>query len=161
MSKLLEMSENFNESSKQQATNTERSVKAAFAEHEHAIRNALMKSERKIKSAIADHHKVTRWLILEDWMRAALIIILMLGGIHSIVWVQGRIIAGNQNTIIEQTREIRDQEQTLKQLASQTWGINLQEMKIGRFIVLATDQAIDTTWTVRDRKAIKLVEKED
>ena len=161
MNKLLEMSENFNESSKQQATNTERSVKAAFAEHEHAIRNALMKSERKIKSAIAGHHKVIRWLILEDWMRAALIIILFLGGIHSIVWVQGRIIAGNQNTISEQTRDIRAQEQTLKHLASQTWGINLQEMEIGRFIVLAPDQAIDPTWIVRDRKAIKLVEKED
>ena len=161
MSKLLEMSENFNESSKQQATNTERSVKAAFVEHEHAIRNALMKSERKIKRAIADHHKVTRWLILEDWMRAALIIILILGGMHSIVWVQGWIIAGNQNTIIEQTREIRAQEQTLKQLASQTWGINLQELKSGRFIVLADDQAIEPNWTVSDRKAIKLVEKED
>ena len=161
MNKLLEMSENFSESSKQQATNTERSVKAAFAEHEHAIRNALMKSERKIKSAIADHHKVTRWLILEDWMRAALIIILILGGMHSIVWVQGWIIAGNQKTISEQRSGIRDQEHTLEQLASQTWGINLQEMKNGRFIVLAPDQAIDTTWTVRDRKAIKLVEKED
>ncbi len=152
MSKLLEMSEDFEKTSKQQAADIEQTVKAAFNAHVNSIRGALKESEQKIKSDIAGHRKVTRLLILEDWTRALLIIFLVLGGLYGSVWVQGKIIADNQKTISEQ-------KQTIERLAEQTWGIKLHAGAKGRFIVLPADQEIETNWTMRKRPAIRLVEE--
>ena len=159
MSKLLEMSEDFNTSSRQQAADIEQTVKAEPDEHAKSIKSAVKESEQKTRSDIAGLRNVIRWLILKDWMRAALIIFLVLGGMHAIVWGQGRIIEAKQKTIEQQKREIGNQEQTIERLAVQTWGITLHEGKKGRFIILSADQAIDTDWKLGDGKIIKLIEK--
>ena len=160
MSKLLEMSEDFNRSSRQQAADIEQIVKADLDEHANSIKSALKESELKIRSDIAGHRKVPWWVILGNWMRVVLLCSLMLGGMYAIVWGQGRIIAGNQKTIDEQNREIKKQERTINRLEGQTWGINLYLGENGRFIVLPADQTIDPDWTVGKLPAILLVEED-
>lgn len=108
MSKILELAKTFEESSKQQASDIETSVKNAFEPHEKAILAALDSSGRRLNAAIDGQSRRWGWLVLKGWICTLIGVVLMLGISWGVLWYQGTLIAENwaqisrQNTTLEQ-----------------------------------------------------------
>ena len=111
MSKILELAKIFEESSKQQASDIETSVKNAFEPHEKAILAALESSARRLNTAIDAQNRRWGWLVLKGWVFPLIGVAFLLGISWVVVWYQGRVIAENWV-------EISRQNKTLEQLAA-------------------------------------------
>ncbi|KYN71527.1 MobB protein, partial [Aeromonas salmonicida subsp. salmonicida] len=93
MSKILELAKTFEESSKQQASDIETSVKNAFEPHERAILAALESSARRLNTAIDAQNRRWGWLVLKGWVFPLIGVAFLLGISWVVVWYQGRVIA--------------------------------------------------------------------
>lgn len=120
MSKILELAKTFEESSKQQASDIETSVKNAFEPYERAILVALESSARRLNTAIDAQNRRWGWLVLKGWVFPLIGVAFLLGVSWVVVWYQGKVIAENWV-------EISRQNATLERLAAKGGELQLQE----------------------------------
>ncbi|MBS2784353.1 MbeB family mobilization protein [Aeromonas salmonicida] len=151
MSKILELAETFEKSSKQQASDIETSVNIEFGKHETAIREALDSSGRRLNAAIDAQSRRWGWLVLKGWICTLIGVVLMLGISWGVLWFQGKQIAENWDTISQQKRILKEMD---------TLGLSLYQDKSGWFIVLPDGMTAKTGWN-KDNGKTKLVKLED
>ncbi|WP_412034732.1 MbeB family mobilization protein [Vibrio paracholerae] len=111
MSKILNLAQDFEKKSKQQAHDTEQRLKSEFERHEKFIEEALRSSEQKIKGDINAQNQRMSALVLKSWLWIVLSVFLVLVACTGVIWWQGRTILANQ-------LEINQQNATIKQLES-------------------------------------------
>lgn len=150
MSKILELAKTFEESSKQQASDIETSVKNAFEPHERAILAALESSARRLNSAIDAQNRRWGWLVLKGWVFPLIGVAFVLGISWVVVWYQGKVIAENWNTITRQERVLKGME---------SWGLSLYQDQNGQFIVLPDGMTATAGWS-KDNGKTNLVKLE-
>jgi hypothetical protein len=150
MSKILELAKTFEESSKQQASDIETSVKNAFEPHERAILAALESSARRLNTAIDAQNRRWGWLVLKGWVFPLIGVAFVLGISWVVVWYQGKVIAENWNTITRQERVLKGME---------AWGLSLYQDQNGQFIVLPDGMTATAGWS-KDNGKTNLVKLE-
>ncbi|MGI1228562.1 MbeB family mobilization protein [Raoultella ornithinolytica] len=150
MSKILELAKTFEESSKQQASDIETSVKNAFAPHEKAILGALESSARRLNTAIDAQNRRWGWLVLKGWVFPLIGVAFLLGISWVVVWYQGQRIAENWDTITRQERVLK---------GMKTWGLSLYQDQNGQFIVLPDGMTATAGWS-KDNGKTNLVKLE-
>lgn len=150
MSKILELAKTFEESSKQQASDIETSVKNAFEPHERAILAALESSARRLNTAIDAQNRRWGWLVLKGWVFPLIGVAFLLGISWVVVWYQGKVIAENWNTITRQERVLKGME---------AWGLSLYQDQKGQFIVLPEGMTATAGWS-KDNGKTNLVKLE-
>ncbi len=151
MSKILELAETFEKSSKQQASDIETSVNNEFGKHETAIREALRSSNQSLIAAIDGQSRRWGWLVLKGWICTLIGVVLILGISWGVLWYQGKQIAENWDTISQQKRILKEMD---------TLGLSLYQDKSGWFIVLPDGMTAKTGWN-KDNGKTKLVKLED
>ena len=87
MSEILNLAKGFEEKSKQQAQDTEQSVKREFARLETSISAELQSSSQSISNAIREQNGR-----LTGMLRASVCFALLIGILSGIIWLQGTII---------------------------------------------------------------------
>ncbi|WP_411569053.1 MbeB family mobilization protein [Shewanella sp. SM95] len=153
MSKILDLAKDFEAKSKQQASATEIRLKREFERHEQSVLEALNSSANKIKSDIIAQNVIMNRLVLRSWVWIVATLTIALVSIQGVLWYQG-------NQIAENLAAINAQEQTLKLLQNQMFGIALHQNPQGeRFILLPNGWKADPNWTVGKQSAIKLEKK--
>lgn len=153
MSKILDLAKDFEAKSKQQASATEIRLKREFERHEQSVLEALNSSANKIKSDIIAQNVIMNRLVLRSWVWIVATLTIVLVSIQGVLWYQG-------NQIAENLAAINAQEQTLKLLQNQMFGIALHQNPQGeRFILLPNGWKADPNWTVGKQSAIKLEKK--
>lgn len=150
MSKILELAKTFEESSKQQASDIETSVKNAFEPHEKAILAALESSGRRLNAAIDAQNRRWGWLVLKGWVFPLIGVAFLLGISWVVVWYQGKVIAENWSTITRQERVLKGME---------AWGLSLYQDQNGKFIVLPDGMTATAGWS-KDNGKTNLVKLE-
>ncbi|MGL5336612.1 MAG: MbeB family mobilization protein [Enterovibrio sp.] len=106
MSKILNLAQDFEKKSKQQAYDTEQRLKSEFERHEKFIEQALRSSEQKIKDDISVQNQRMSALVLKSWLWIVLTIVLVLAACMGVIWWQGEIILANQQEINRQNATI-------------------------------------------------------
>ncbi|MDG2733367.1 MbeB family mobilization protein, partial [Vibrio parahaemolyticus] len=106
MSKILDLAQDFEKKSKQQALDTEQHLKSEFERHETFIEQALRSSEQKIKDDISVQNQRMSALVLKSWLWIVLTIVLVLAACMGVIWWQGEIILANQQEINRQNATI-------------------------------------------------------
>ncbi len=153
MSKILDLAKDFEAKSKQQASATEIRLKREFERHEQSVLEALNSSANKIKSDIIAQNVIMNRLVLRSWVWIVATLTIVLVSIQGVLWYKG-------NQIAENLAAINAQEQTLKLLQNQMFGIALHQNPQGeRFILLPNGWKADPNWTVGKQSAIKLEKK--
>ncbi|WP_430777249.1 MbeB family mobilization protein, partial [Vibrio parahaemolyticus] len=103
MSKILNLAQDFEKKSKQQAHDTEQRLKSEFERHETFIEQALRSSEQKIKGDINAQNRRMSVLVLKSWAWLGLTIFLVIVACSSVIWWQGSMILANQLEINQQS----------------------------------------------------------
>lgn len=152
MSKILDLAKDFERKSKQQASDTEQSLKSEFERHERSISEALRSSEQKIKDDISAQNAIFRRLVLKSWLWVTVSVILVLSASWGVIFYQGTLIAENW-------QKISEQKDVLKQIEAKTWGLELVDGDKGRFIVIPKGYTGKTGWSVGKNELIKLEKK--
>ncbi|WP_375732284.1 MbeB family mobilization protein [Vibrio ponticus] len=132
MSKILDLAQDFEKKSKQQALNTEQHLKSEFERHERFIEQALRSSEQKIKGDINAQNRRMSVLVLKSWAWIGLSIFLVIVACSSVIWWQGSMILANQ-------LEINQQSATIKQLELKGGKIQLSQCGERICIAVAKD----------------------
>lgn len=122
MSKILDLAQNFEAKSKQQAAATESSLKHEFERHERAVREALNSSANKIKSDISAQNAIMSRLVLRSWIWIGATLIIVFGAIQAVLWWQGNEIMTNQREIESQRANLRDLESRGSKIQLNTCG---------------------------------------
>ena len=122
-------------------------------------RNALSTIERDTEEAT----QRMRELLVKAWLRPLIVGLSLWLGFFGESWATMRWLArsiqarietlATANVRIEQARE------TLAELEADTWGIALREIEGERYVVLPFGTLADPGWEVRDRPALKLLNK--
>ncbi|MGD6738127.1 MbeB family mobilization protein [Photobacterium leiognathi subsp. mandapamensis] len=99
MSRILDLAQNFEAKSKQQAHDTERHLKNVFEKHEKFIEQALRSSEQKITDDINAQNQRMSTLVLKSWLWIVLSVFLVLVACTGVIWWQGKTILTNQQEI--------------------------------------------------------------
>ena len=146
MSKILELAKTFEESSKQQASDIETSVKNAFEPHEKAILEALDSSGRRLNAAIDAQSRRWGWLVLKGWVFPLIGVAFLLGISWVVVWYQGRVIAENWV-------EISRQNKTLEQLAKKGGMLHLSTCGERQCIAVSKDTQLPESGTYWRRQS--------
>ncbi|WP_228520262.1 MbeB family mobilization protein [Aeromonas hydrophila] len=146
MSKILELAKTFEESSKQQASDIETSVKNAFEPHERAILAALESSARRLNTAIDAQNRRWGWLVLKGWVFPLIGVAFLLGISWVVVWYQGRVIAENWV-------EISRQNKTLEQLAKKGGMLHLSTCGERQCIAVSKDTQLPESGTYWRRQS--------
>ena len=110
MSEILNLAKGFEEKSRQQAQDTEQSVKREFERLETSIREDLKSSSQNISNAIREHNykltSIVRHSILSalGWIFLfAVLLIMILGGI---IWYQGTVITSRLNEMDSYSQQL-------------------------------------------------------
>ncbi|MGT3776412.1 MbeB family mobilization protein [Vibrio cholerae] len=106
MSKILNLAQDFEKKSKQQAHDIEQRLKSEFERHEKFIEEALRSSEQKIKGDINAQNQRMSALVLKSWLWIVLSVFLVLVACTGVIWWQGRTILANQLEINRQNATI-------------------------------------------------------
>ncbi|WP_425347545.1 MbeB family mobilization protein [Shewanella septentrionalis] len=160
MNEILNLTKKLEQQSNEQLKLTKQRLSNEFNEHTKSLQKELKGSQIIIS---ADIHALTQELrsqastmrltALSTWAYLLLTIIIALISIQGVLWYQGNQIAENLATIEQQN-------QTLKALQNQTFGIATHTSKEGeRFILLPNGWKADLNWTVGKQSAIKLEKK--
>ncbi|MCA2429460.1 MbeB family mobilization protein, partial [Vibrio chemaguriensis] len=132
MSKILDLAQDFEKKSKQQALDTEQHLKSEFERHVRVIEQALRSSEQKIKGDINAQNRRMSVLVLKSWAWLGLTIFLVIVACSSVIWWQGSMILANQ-------LEINQQSATIKQLELKGGKIQLSQCGGSICIAVAKD----------------------
>ncbi|ECJ9957084.1 MbeB family mobilization protein [Hafnia paralvei] len=110
MSEILNLAKGFEEKSRQQAQDTEQSVKREFERLETSIREDLKSSSQNISNAIREQNdkltSIVRHSILSalGWIFLfAVLLIMILGGI---IWYQGTVITSRLNEMDSYSQQL-------------------------------------------------------
>ncbi|EMV5316001.1 MbeB family mobilization protein [Escherichia coli] len=110
MSEILNLAKGFEEKSRQQAQDTEQSVKREFERLETSISEDLKSSSQNISNAIREQNNkftsIVRYSILSalGWIFLfAVLLILILGGI---IWFQGTVITSRLNEMDSYSQQL-------------------------------------------------------
>ncbi len=106
MSKILDLAQDFETRSKQQADDIETAVTNAFEKHLRAITKELDSNELSLRDAIQDHHRMALGLLSKRWLGPLIFSLLLLSSMSGILWYQGNLIAERQATISKQQATI-------------------------------------------------------
>ena len=154
MKNISDLANSLQENMQQEVENSKRIVKSVLDDHVNDIRNYTSESTRLIKNAIAEQNRQSRRLLLNSWKLAGLTFLLLSLATAGLILYQGKLIDDRWDTI-------RTQNKTIQNLKDQTFGIDLRELKDGRFITLPKNQKIETGWWVGEHQAIKLLDPEE
>ncbi|EJM4797627.1 MbeB family mobilization protein [Salmonella enterica] len=103
MSEILNLAKGFEEKSKQQAQDTEQSVKREFVRLETSISAELQSSSQSISNAIREQNGRLTGMIRATVTTALIWIVvcaaLLIGILSGIIWLQGQIISSRLNDI--------------------------------------------------------------
>ena len=103
MSEILNLAKGFEEKSKQQAQDTEQSVKREFARLEMSIGAELQSSSQSISNAIREQNGRLTGMIRATATTALIWIVicaaLLIGILSGIIWLQGQIISSRLSDI--------------------------------------------------------------
>ena len=103
MSEILNLAKGFEEKSKQQAQDTEQSVKREFARLETSISAELQSSSQSISNAIREQNGRLTGMIRATATTALIWIVvcaaLLIGILSGIIWFQGQIISSRLSDI--------------------------------------------------------------
>ena len=103
MSEILNLAKGFEEKSKQQAQDTEQSVKREFARLETSISAELQSSSQSISNAIREQNGRLTGMIRATVTTALIWIVvcaaLLIGILSGIIWLQGQIISSRLSDI--------------------------------------------------------------
>ena len=103
MSEILNLAKGFEEKSKQQAQDTEQSVKREFARLETSISAELQSSSQSISNAIREQNGRLTGMIRATVTTALIWTVvcaaLLIGILSGIIWLQGQIISSRLNDI--------------------------------------------------------------
>ena len=103
MSEILNLAKGFEEKSKQQAQDTEQSVKREFARLETSISAELQSSSQSISNAIREQNGRLTGMIRATVTTALIWTVvcaaLLIGILSGIIWLQGQIISSRQSDI--------------------------------------------------------------
>ncbi|WP_407648033.1 MbeB family mobilization protein, partial [Acinetobacter pollinis] len=75
MSKILDLAKRFEQTSNEQAKDTEQAVAREFKNHEKRLTDLLNENERAISSAIREQNKRLLPIMLKTWSIVAIVII--------------------------------------------------------------------------------------
>ncbi|ETN77990.1 TPA: MbeB family mobilization protein [Acinetobacter baumannii] len=107
MSKILDLAKNFEQTSNEQAKNTEQIVAAEFKQHEQRLIGLLNENEKVIKSAIQEQNKRLFPIMLKTWSIVALAIVTTLLLMWGILTYQSYKIGKNADLIAQQQATIQ------------------------------------------------------
>ena len=107
MSELLTLAKTFEQTSKQQASDTKAVLKTEFERHDRFISEALRSSEQRTSAAIQEQNQRLRALALKGWVYLGLSAAMLLTVAFGALWWTGAQIAANAQTISKQTETIR------------------------------------------------------
>ena len=103
MSEILNLAKGFEEKSKQQAQDTEQSVKREFGRLETSISAELQSSSQSISNAIREQNGRLTGMIRATVTTALIWTVvcaaLLIGILSGIIWLQGQIISSRQSDI--------------------------------------------------------------
>ncbi|HDU2632708.1 TPA: protein MobB [Yersinia enterocolitica] len=103
MSEILNLAKGFEEKSKQQAQDTEQSVKREFVRLETSISSELQSSSQSISNAIREQNGRLTGMIRASATTALIWIVvcaaLLIGILSGIIWLQGQIISSRLSDI--------------------------------------------------------------
>ncbi|WP_407648034.1 MbeB family mobilization protein, partial [Acinetobacter pollinis] len=99
MSKILDLAKSFEQTSKEQAKDTEQAVAREFKNHEKRLTDLLNENERAISSAIREQNKRLLPIMLKTWSIVAIAIITTLAIAWGILVYQSHRIISNLDEI--------------------------------------------------------------
>ena len=110
MSEILNLAKGFEEKSRQQAQDTEQSVKREFERLETSIREDLKSSSQNISNAIREQNDTLTSIVRHSILSAlgwiflfAVLLIMILGGI---IWYQGTVITSRLNEMDSYSQQL-------------------------------------------------------
>ncbi len=121
--------------------------------------NALRTIERDTEEATGK----MRELLVKAWLRPLIVGLSLWIGFFGGSWATTRWLARSIQDRIETLAmanvRIEEAHETLAELEADTWGIALREIEGERYVVLPFGTLADPGWEVRDRPALKLLNK--
>jgi len=110
MSEILNLAKGFEEKSKQQAQDTEQSVKREFARLETSISEDLKSSSQSISNAIHEQNgrlkSLTRHCVTTTIIWVLLSGLLLIGILSGIIWYQGTVITSRLNEMDSYSQQL-------------------------------------------------------
>ncbi|WP_410169730.1 MbeB family mobilization protein [Acinetobacter pollinis] len=106
MSKILDLAKRFEQTSNEQAKDTEQAVAREFKNHEKRLTDLLNENERAISSAIREQNKRLLPIMLKTWSIVAIVIITTLAIAWGILLYQSHVIISNLDEIASQEARI-------------------------------------------------------
>ena len=97
--------------------------------------------------------------VRRSWMLRIALLLMTVAGIYGYSEYMGWKIARNTETMAAQNQEITRNNRTLAELKEKTWGIQLVENRVGRFVMFPKGVKVDQL-TVGDQEAVRLREGE-
>nr|WP_251005634.1 MbeB family mobilization protein [Escherichia coli] len=130
----------------------EQKIKDAIRLHADSVTASLEKHREGVKDAMMSQRESVLKLAMRTWLIMLSVMFLTFAASGGALWYTGSLIAGN-------LEEIRQQNDTLKQLDAKTWGVRFHQDQGGKFLVLPKGMKADTNWTQGNRNAVKLVKE--
>ena len=120
MSKILDLAKSFEQTSNEQAKDTEQVVATEFKKHEQRLIDLLSENEKAMSNAIQEQNKRLLPTMLKTWSIVAIAIVTALLLMWGILAYQSKKIAQNTEIMAQQKIAIQD-------LADKGGNIKLQE----------------------------------
>ncbi|SLO30486.1 MULTISPECIES: MbeB family mobilization protein [Gammaproteobacteria] len=108
MSKILDLAKNFEQTSKQQAQDTEQIVANALKQHEKRLIDLLNENEKAMSTAIREQNSRIRPIILKSWMIVSIAIVTAIALAWGVLTYQSYRINKNFELITQQNLAIQE-----------------------------------------------------
>src|SRR5690606_26754561 len=108
MSKILDLAKNFEQTSKQQANDTEQIVANALKQHEQRLIGLLNENEIAMSTAIREQNSRIRPIILRSWMIVSIDIVTAIALAWGTLMYQSYRINKNSELITQQNLAIQE-----------------------------------------------------
>ncbi|WP_404936352.1 MbeB family mobilization protein [Pseudoalteromonas sp. SR41-4] len=159
MNEILNLTKKLEQQSNEQLRLTKLRLSNEFNEHTKSLQRELKGSQSIIS---ADIHAVTQELrsqassmrstALSTWMYLLLTIIIVLVSMQGVLWYQS-------NKIAENLAAIQQQEQTLKSLQNQTFGVKLVEQSGKQYILFPKNRKLSQQWESNGQNVVEMEKK--
>ena len=137
----------------------ENAMKARMGKLQGQI-NQQTKPLSEALAALKEDSQVLAAMTARSWFKPVAISLAILLAISLPVWGLTQYLASqvqsNLQTIQQQEKAIKEQRATLDQIRAQTWGIQFQEDKNGRFLILPPGAVPEAGWKFGNRQAVKV-----
>ena len=161
MSEILNLAKGFEEKSKQQAQDTEQSVKREFGRLETSISAELQSSSQSISNAIREQNGRLTGMIRATATTALIWIVvcaaLLIGILSGIIWLQGQIISSRLSDIDGYSQQLAN----LKAKSGAGVTIYSDEKNRNTYLVVLPKQAhgVETYTSTTDNTVVKYTAK--